>query len=459
MDPETKTYYPEDEPAHETHNTACDSMPDSTRLRYFHGQLLGHQDLQTEQDYFREKLKLLNRCLHGYGTVCGLKVVPVLDDPECESSSDDYDPKQQTGGEHEQHGYKEPKHGYKDRPGACVEIECGLALDCEGNELMVRQPIRVDIWRHLSDAERQELMEDIRGDRKQRPRVYLSICYCVQPIDPVRPKIPDACNAVSECIYSKLRDTVKVKLSLRRPTTDHCRNNCCDKCKNKCLLLASIVFSKDKPIVVRNDIRRWITTYEPVTITGVNWVHGATNYTAAEARKILQDDGLTIQFSRPILTETVTKGVVDVLVFQGGRGQHGGIYFLDGDLSTPDNRHIVFKYSARETLQGNDRVLVIVRTDFILDECCRPVDGNHVGGRVPLLPAFIENKPAAGMPPSQQSCVSPPRRYGAWTSGDGSGGSTFESWFFIEPDPEPTYYDRPKDPSRPRYVTDDEEEE
>jgi hypothetical protein len=217
-----------------------------------------------------------------------------------------------------------------------------------------------------------------------------------------------------------------------------------------------ILFEKGKPIVVRNDVRRWITTYEPVTITGINWVHGATNYTPVEARKILQDDGLTIQFSRPILTETVTMGVVDVLIFQGGRGQHGGIYYLDGEVSTPDDRHVVFKYTARETLQNNDRVFVIVRTDFILDKCCRPVDGNHTGGRVPLLPAFKENEPAAGMPDTATVCLTPPHRYGAWTSGNGNPGGTFESWFFIEPEPDTTSYGEQQTQKRDRYTTDED---
>ena len=74
-------------------------MPNFTRLRYFHGQMLVANDLQTEQDYFREKLKLLNRCLEGYGTVCGLEVVHVKEDEECETG--DYDPKQQSGSQYD----------------------------------------------------------------------------------------------------------------------------------------------------------------------------------------------------------------------------------------------------------------------------------------------------------------------------------------------------------------------
>src|SRR5262249_28039999 len=47
------------------------------RLNYFYGQMLGVRDFQSEQRFFREKHKLHNRCLHGHGFVCGLKVTAI----------------------------------------------------------------------------------------------------------------------------------------------------------------------------------------------------------------------------------------------------------------------------------------------------------------------------------------------------------------------------------------------
>lgn len=44
------------------------------RNRYFSGRLLGAEDFQLEQDYFRERLRRHNRALHGTGIVCGLQV-------------------------------------------------------------------------------------------------------------------------------------------------------------------------------------------------------------------------------------------------------------------------------------------------------------------------------------------------------------------------------------------------
>src|SRR6516165_8528182 len=58
-------------------NEPCLDIGEFRRLRYFYGQLLGAQDMRTEQNFFREKLNLHNHCLHGYGVVCGLLVEPV----------------------------------------------------------------------------------------------------------------------------------------------------------------------------------------------------------------------------------------------------------------------------------------------------------------------------------------------------------------------------------------------
>ena len=68
------------------------------RPRFFSGQLLTAEYLELEQESFREKLKRHNRSLHGFGIVSGLKVTV--------------------------------------RSGQIV-VEPGLALDCEGNEVIV----------------------------------------------------------------------------------------------------------------------------------------------------------------------------------------------------------------------------------------------------------------------------------------------------------------------------------
>ena len=64
--------------------TGLSELPDFLRLSYFHGQMLAAGDFQREQAYFVEKLRLRNRCLHGYGVACGLQVSPVPSADPCE---------------------------------------------------------------------------------------------------------------------------------------------------------------------------------------------------------------------------------------------------------------------------------------------------------------------------------------------------------------------------------------
>ena len=69
-----------------------------TRPNFFYGKLLTVEDLTQEQTYFIEKSKRHNRSLHGFGIVSGLKV-----------STD----------------------------AGKIKITAGMALDCEGNEIIV----------------------------------------------------------------------------------------------------------------------------------------------------------------------------------------------------------------------------------------------------------------------------------------------------------------------------------
>ena len=74
------------------------------RLRFFTGQVLTAESFELEQKYFREKLKRHNRALHGFGIVSGLKVI-------VEAGQ--------------------------------IIVEPGLALDCQGNELVIGKPVVV----------------------------------------------------------------------------------------------------------------------------------------------------------------------------------------------------------------------------------------------------------------------------------------------------------------------------
>ena len=83
-------------------------FPILKRNKYFSGKLMSEKDFQDEQDYFREKHKLHNRFLHGYGVVTGLDV-SISDDP----------------------------------PGK-VRVEPGYAIDRMGNDILLLQAQVVD---------------------------------------------------------------------------------------------------------------------------------------------------------------------------------------------------------------------------------------------------------------------------------------------------------------------------
>ena len=444
---------------HGNSDAACADLPDLKRLNYFYGQMLGVNDFRTEQAFFREKLKLHNRCLHGYGTVCGLKVAAVPPAQECKSESDlareklqaeldaliakleaarEKDDKDILGKLQER--AEEIRLQLKDLPPAgCdspipprVVVECGLALDCEGNEIIVPRPHDFDPWHLLSDDDRKRVKEGEGTD------LYLWICYCEQPVDPVRPVMPNACGATPECSYGKLRDSYRLRLTATAPPTDRRCETCCSGCEDACLLLAVLRgYRKGLPAThIDNSVRRLVetSTYPATTITGISWTHGAT-YSASEAGEILgwpKTPGIQVNFSRPVLSSTLTDGVVELWVIQGGRTNKAGVYYLEGSFEDFGNAASVdsfrFTYQGDENLDPGDRVMVTIRCAFILDECCQPVDGAHVGGRVPLIAGYEKFDRFTPHP----RCDIKPPGYGPWTSGAGTPGSSFESWFFIE---------------------------
>jgi hypothetical protein len=77
------------------------------RPRYFAGQAITAEDLTQEQIYFREKLRRHNRLLHGWGIICGLDVGAA-------------------GGCH-------------------VQISPGYAIDQTGEEIVIPEPVRLDV--------------------------------------------------------------------------------------------------------------------------------------------------------------------------------------------------------------------------------------------------------------------------------------------------------------------------
>jgi hypothetical protein len=157
-------------------------------------------------------------------------------------------------------------------------------------------------------------------------------------------------------------------------------------------------------------------------ITETSWVHGAT-YSLDDANALL-DAGLEVHFSRGVQVASLRQGVVELTGIDLGGGRSGSIYNIEGDFvdlpATELTDAFVYQRTTGETLQYGDRLLITVRGDFILDECCRAVDGNHLGGSVPVSGS------AAYSPQDAPDLRCPPR-----PSGDGSEGGDFVSWIYV----------------------------
>ncbi len=421
----------------------CLPIPRLERVNYFYGQMLGVNEFRSEQGYFHAKQRLHNRYLHGYGVVCGLEVVP------CGPDEDPCAPRVVTppvvtapppgtttpAGATPQTPVTtiERKPGGSTKP--CVQIECGLALTCDGDEIVVRAPVRVDLLGAL-DAEMRKQLD------AGKVTVAIAICYRASPIDPVRPIQLDGCtNMVGDCVPSRLRDDFCVKVvpvKADAPLHDCACSPCTNGCVDPCLVLATVVITPDQPIQIDNTVRRTIAPFETTRIVGINWVHGAT-YTRDAANKLL-DGGLKIAFSGPVYAETLQRGVIDLWGVEGGKGRSGEIYNIGGqyvfDVPPSDLvSSVIYKRNTDEYVNYGDRVLITFRSAFVLDRCCRAVDGFHIGGMAPQLapgPHDPPLQPTVSVPPHHECNDPASRGFQPWRSGNGTPGGTFESWIWVE---------------------------
>ncbi|MBG0562864.1 hypothetical protein [Actinoplanes aureus] len=406
------------------------------RLRYFHGRLLNAPDLREDQEQQQARIRRQLRCLLGYGVAHGLHV---RGEPEYNTSSEDVAeetpeevPEESSEEEAEDAG---ELHG---PPRAKVWITPGLGIDALGNQIVVPGACEVDLWQRLPAEE--------RTSGNPPKRVWVGVSFHEEDESPTRSVFVSDCGDTSDCEYGWTRETYRVRVTSKPPDLDRR----CDTCgplgdhlpageRYPVLWLARIDVDWRRPVHpgrIHMNIRRLFGLRVPTVITGINWTHGAT-YSVEETRQLLgttdRNGGLRVRFSDDIHVEGLKRGVIDIQVIEGGAGKNASSWFMGGqfeDLPADRfTRELRYRQTTRETLQEDDRVLITIRTAFLLDRCCRPVDGTHVGGRVPLL----DDRPGAGgeKPERSRWCRRPPSGVGRWTSGSGAGGDVFESWFFV----------------------------
>lgn len=151
------------------------STEEETRLKsfsrpaYFHGQLLGVHHFESEQEYIKRKLWMLNRMVSGYGVVCGLDLQVGDDD-------------------------------------LSVVVTPGLALDRCGREIVVPcQSKKIPI-------------EPMPAPDPAAPQpagpcaddwVRVVICYCERQADP-EPVLAGGCDSNDRCANGSIREGYEI---------------------------------------------------------------------------------------------------------------------------------------------------------------------------------------------------------------------------------------------------------
>ncbi len=164
-----------------TKNTHCE-YNDFKSVRYFHGMLMKERDFREEQLYHNKKRRLLNRMLHGWGVVCGLKITPTL------------------------------------TPSNRIIIEPGLAIDCAGNEILVCDPYELDVVDNLCESADGRLSNGdgcggggTGGTTKDKWHVVIK--YKEFRTDPVAVYAPGGGCEEKSCEPSRIREGFCVELS------------------------------------------------------------------------------------------------------------------------------------------------------------------------------------------------------------------------------------------------------
>ncbi len=141
------------------------------RNRYFKGKLMTTRDFETEQQYFNDKRRLLNRLFFGGGIVCGLQVLKIDE--------------------------------------KTISVEKGLAIDSSGREVMLEKNIIMDKGILRAELNKIEGLED----EEFMKDLYLCIQY--------KEEEKDVVNSVLENKqeHNLVKDSCEIFLSDERPDT------------------------------------------------------------------------------------------------------------------------------------------------------------------------------------------------------------------------------------------------
>ena len=165
--------------ASNTLSISCAS-PGLERPRYFPRQLITDTEMSLEQEYFRDRLRLHNRLLHGWGVVCGALV-------------EDHEP-------------------------WVVKVTRGYALGPQGDEILIDCECKVDLRRAGTGActgSADEIVDPWCSEvlvQRESGTVWLAVRYAETAARPVRSQ-PTGCGCDdTECEYSRWQDGFELGL-------------------------------------------------------------------------------------------------------------------------------------------------------------------------------------------------------------------------------------------------------
>jgi hypothetical protein len=385
----------------------CDYIADE-RNRYFTGKYLTARDFADEQAYFLNRHRLHNRLLHGWGIVCGLKIV---------------------------------RHPNADCRKRWVVIHPGVALDCCGRELIVKCETPFELELPEPEGEpagiytRRPRPEQGGGEEEvedRRERFLLVMRYVEEKTEEVPvlynegecdPKRKEA-NRIRESVaFDLIRydETENCWLNPEGDPNADCRDDCGDElpgpgksCLHPTCPCGEVVplalitpgYSPEDEFEIDLSGRRYLPT-PPEFLTHIvdtNWDHGEE----VSIRKINHEWGrrLTVRFDRKLLPADGDKTGVNPFTFvvqYGGVQDDLEILRSEEDPTLEDDCVAVFTidrdYFRRNHSIAGNVVYVALKCDFILDCHNNPVDGDFLRARFP--------------------------------TGNGVPGGVFESWFRV----------------------------
>jgi hypothetical protein len=174
---------------------ACSCGAPLERVRYFPRQLITAEDMRAEQHFFRERMKRHNLFLHGWGVVCGCRVVaaPTATQPWL------------------------------------VQVCPGYVVGPQGDEIVIPGPVSFDLQLGIQNPDPCAPAWPCPPARRTCPDVqqqvgWLAVRYSECLTRPVRVH-PAGCGCDQlDCEYSRIRDSFELKLLWALPASHTAAN-------------------------------------------------------------------------------------------------------------------------------------------------------------------------------------------------------------------------------------------